>query len=60
MEIITKYLVIHKIDDDKHILINTLNSAMDIVDDATRNKIEDMQCGKKKLAVRRTQSYMDN
>lgn len=50
MEIITKYLVIHKIDDDKHILINTLNSAMDIVDDATRNKIEDMQCGKKEIS----------
>lgn len=46
MKNITKYLLIYKIGKDKNLLLNTLTSALDIVTDDVRNKIEDMQLGK--------------
>lgn len=43
MKIITKYILICKIGENKNILVNMLNSAVDIIDDNTKKKIEDMQ-----------------
>lgn len=49
MKVFTKYSMIYTVGEDKNVLINMLNSAIDIVDDITRKKIEDMQNGIKEI-----------
>lgn len=36
MGILTKYIVIYKMNENKNVLINTLNSAIDVIDNNTR------------------------
>lgn len=35
MGILTKYIVIYKMNENKNVLINTLNSAIDVIDNNT-------------------------
>lgn len=49
MGILTKYIVIYKMNENKNVLINTLNSAIDVIDNNTRMKIENMMKGEKEI-----------
>lgn len=49
MAVITKFILMYRIQDQETLLINSLNSAMDIIDDAARAKIENMQQGIKDI-----------
>lgn len=50
MALITNYCLIYKIDDNQSLLINTLTSAMDIIENEIKLKIEDMQNGVKDIS----------
>jgi radical SAM additional 4Fe4S-binding domain len=45
MAILTKYMVMYPISDDNTLMINTLTSAQDIIDNTTKHKIENMKNG---------------
>lgn len=43
MALLTKYIIIQKIGSNQNLLINTLTSALDIVDDTIKEKLENIQ-----------------
>ena len=49
MSILSKYTLIYKLTDDKSLLINSLTSALDVVDNETRKKVEDALSGVKDI-----------
>jgi hypothetical protein len=51
MAYFTKYICFYKLDDGNTLLLNTLTSAIDIVDNDTLVKIQDMICEKEQITA---------
>jgi len=51
MAVLTKYILMYPLDEEKSLAINSLTSAMDIIDKKTRTKIENKQGGIKNIEL---------
>lgn len=51
MAVLTKYILMYPLDEEHSLAINSLTSAMDIIDQETRSKIENMQSGLKNIEI---------
>ncbi len=49
MAILTKYILMYRLNENETLVINSLNSALDVIDDKTKDKIENMQNGIKDI-----------
>ncbi|SDY56200.1 radical SAM/SPASM domain-containing protein [Lachnobacterium bovis] len=59
MAIITKYCLIYKINEDEHLLINTVTGALDVIDTPSKEAIESVKSGNENAISKDSQLYAD-
>ena len=59
MAIITKYCLIYKINEDEHLLINTVTGALDVIDTPSKEAIESVMSGNENAISKDSQLYAD-